>query len=435
MNSKVVISLFFFFYLILPEYFALEISASLPLLTASRILIVLLFLLVIYFDFGKIRLKTQSKALGFYFFIIILVNCLHLKDCFSDSVKCIASVIMEQWLLILLVVQILDSREKIERAVDAMVWASGLIGILAMFETVTGVNVFYFLTTTKRDMLQSAFFRMGMLRAEGPFGHSVYLGTYCVCMIPFALYFYETKRKKRYLLIAMANMIGTFASGSRGQILILALVLIYIFGKKKPSIKMKYIRLMLVMVPVATVALLVVPTLREMFFNTMKSVLAALGFSFSLTDYGANSTGWNSRIWQLSGFLHLYKENSLFFGLGYGCQVRGLVYYFWDGVWRQINTFDVGYVGIAMQYGLFGLIAYMGLFGSNLRKGLRLGSKQDIYNMNNTFVFFYVAYMLNLLSTVGVESMLFLVLGIHFAYIRVSARQTNAPSAACEYSK
>lgn len=423
MSSKVIVSFFFFFYLIMPEYFAFEISSKIPLLTASRVLLLLLLIFALYSRNGNLNLKSPSKALSFYLGIMIVVNCFHLFDCFPDSVKRIATIILEQWLLVVLIVQVLNSRKKIEIALEAMVWASGLIGFLAIIETITGVNIFYYLTTTSREMLQSSFVRMGMLRAEGPFGHAVYLGTYCVCMLPFSLFCYETKRKNYYLLIAILNIIGTFASGSRGQILILAVVLMYIFFKKKDSIKVKYIKLVLFVIPIMCLAFLCIPALREMLFNNVKSVLSALGFSYTLTDYGANTSGWASRLWQLSGFLHLYNEKALFFGLGSACHTRGLVEYFWDGVWRQINTFDVGYVGVAMQYGLLGLLGYLTLLGGCLRSGKLLGSKRDINNIHNTFLCFYVAYMLNLLSTVGIENMFFLVLGIHYAYIKVETKQ------------
>lgn len=420
MSSKIMIFIFFFFYLIMPEYFALEISSSLPLLTVSRILILLIVCFALYQNHGRFKIQMKDRVLNLYVLIMLVINGFHLIDCFSDSAKTIFSLLLEQWLVVALVVNVLNTRDKIEKAINAMVWASFVVGILGILEVFTGRNMFYYLTTTSRTMMQASFFRLGLLRAEGPFGHPVYFGTYCVCILPFSLYLYESRRKKIYLLIAFINMAATFCSGSRGQIMVLALVLLYVFFNKKSSIKRKYLTVIALLIPIGIILILIVPSLRELFVNTMKSLMSSLGFKFDLENYGSNVSGWKSRIWQLSGVVHLIKNNALLLGLGAACHIRGLVQYLWDGVWRTINTFDVGYIGIIMQYGIFGLIAYMRLLVSELRRSIRLRSKNDEYNLNGTFVFFYVAYLLNLLATVGIENMLFLIIGIQLAYLKVT---------------
>ena len=86
----------------------------------------------------------------------------------------------------------------------------------AFFEAISGINVFYYLTTTSRDMLQASYERLGSLRAESAFGHPVYFAVYLLSMLPFALYFYENTAKKRYLLIGGLNICALFASGTRG---------------------------------------------------------------------------------------------------------------------------------------------------------------------------------------------------------------------------
>lgn len=426
MSDKHVIVIFFFFYLILPEYFAFEISSSFPLLTAGRVLILLLLAWTCYSHHGKLHVAIHNKALCLYFAVMIIINIFHLTDCFSESFKTIFSLVFEQWMLIILVLNALNTRDKFEYAIEALVWGNFLVGILGVIETISGENLFYFLTTTSRSMLQSSQVRLGMRRAEGPFGNSVYFGIYCVCMIPFSLYLYETKRQRRFLLIVLINILGVLCSGSRAQILVLALMLAYAFLKKRKSLKMDYLKYILGLIPLATIILLIAPSLRAMLLNTTKSVFNALGFAYELTNFGTNTLGWESRIWQFSGFIQLIRKQALLFGLGAECHLRGQVEYLWNGVWTRIESFDVGFVSIGMQYGVIGLFVYMVLLCRLIKKSLKLSDRYETNNMNNAFLVFHIAYFLGLFSTVGVERMWILIIALQLAYIKYNAYNENA---------
>ena len=62
-SSNMMIVLFFSLYMILPSYFALEINETLPLMTASRIILLFCFIIVVLKGYGKLPI-SMIKELG-----------------------------------------------------------------------------------------------------------------------------------------------------------------------------------------------------------------------------------------------------------------------------------------------------------------------------------------------------------------------------------
>lgn len=415
MKIKTVIKIFFFLYLLLPEYFALEISESLPLLTFSRMLIIFLFIIMLIKDRKK-NLYFNDIGINIYIYLLVLVNIIHLSDAFVDSVKDIFSLLFEQSLLIILIVWLLDDNKKVILALKSLVFASGIIGILGIIESFTGFNIFYLLTTTSREMLQSSYERLNLIRASGPFGHSVYFAVYCVSMLPFTLYFYENTGRKIFFIIASINIISTLFSGSRGQILVLMIMIIYMLFKKKKIVSIKYIKKLIWIIPIFTIISIFIPNILLNITNIIKATLGSIGLGIEVNDFGENLNGVSSRLEQLSGLYWLYYNGGILFGFGSNCHTRGLVRYLTEYGWSIRKTFDVGYIAMIYQYGLIGAIGYFYLLTSKLKIALKKSDKFDIKNLNNVFVFFFISYLLNLITTVGLNALLFTMIGIFSAY-------------------
>ena len=427
------ISIFFFFYLILPDYFAIEFSETLPLLTASRILNLLLTVSVVLFGKKGTTLKKGIKDKSYIAFILILefVNVVNLSSSFGPSLKTILSLLLEYYLLTYIIICLVDSEEKINTALTAMVYASILIGILGAIETVTGINVFYYLTTTKREMLQSQYLRYGVLRASGPFGHAVYFGNYAVCMIPFTLYLYDIKKKPIFFVAFLINIISVLLSGSRGSVVFLIILLIYIWIKKRRKDTRKYTRNLVLLIPIVLITFIIFPNLFNMAYTIIESSLESL--TNNSTERSNNLVG-NvnailSRLEQWSGFLWTVNNGKAVFGFGNNAHMEGLISYFVNGVWVRRKTFDVGFVAIFCQYGLVGTVGYFILFASRLKKTLAYKRKLRnasfssnyknqglrLLDLQTTFNIFYIGYLIHLLSSVGIEAMLVLVISIQIA--------------------
>ena len=92
-----------------------------------------------------------------------------------------------------------------------------------------------------------------------------------------------------------------------------------------------------------------------------------------------------------------------------------MVRYLTQWGWSVRKTFDIGYVGIFMQYGLIGSIGYICLYGYMFSISKHLRNRFDNKNIFNAFYFYTVATLLNLLSTVGVDSVNTIILGMLIA--------------------
>ena len=154
--------LFLALYTILPTYFALELSESIPLLSASRILIVLMGIMVLLrrkdvfklrgFQFKSLNLalsedKLLRGGLLIYFAVLAVVNVTFLMD--SEALKQLFTLVAEEYAIVWLLVMTLDSREKVQNALRILVLASGIVGILAIFSVITQWNPFHLLDTVK----------------------------------------------------------------------------------------------------------------------------------------------------------------------------------------------------------------------------------------------------------------------------------------------
>lgn len=421
--KKAFLNIFFCFYLILPEYFAIELSSSFPLLTVSRILILSLFLVLFYQKYVSLQLYPPFVV---YVVIIMGVNLVHLTDT-MESVKAIISIIIEQLFLFILLNSLISSIEEIKKGLDIVVKVSGVICIAAIFEVLTGFQMFHLLNTVNREMLQSSYERLGFLRAGSAFGHPVYFAVYCICILPFSLYFYENTNKKMYLVIAVLNIIGMFCSGSRGAIVAFAILCLSMIVLKKFSVIITYIRKILFLFPCFIAICLFVPQVTEKVFGLIKSILAAFGAEYVVEGFGQNATGMQSRMMQFTGLRWLKEHGALVFGFGPKSHTRGLISYInpVSGNWNVSTTIDIGYLGYIFHYGIIGLMGYLIFYFFLFRKCLEKSNEMQKDNLFNAFKYFYIAYFVSLTTSTGLSSLFFLITAMMLLYDRLKSEELN----------
>lgn len=240
--------LFLALYAIMPSYCAVELHEKLPLITASRAVLVLMGVMLIFRRRGDLLnfkqfgwrkwnlLLTENKLLRYglfgYFIILIIVNATFLTQT-SEAVKQIFVIASEEYALVWMLAMILDSREKIVSAVRVLVVSSAAVALAACISCSMGFNMFSLLNTVSRDMLMSNYYRLGMLRAAAGFGHPVYYGAYCTVMFPLCMYFVEESQHKRqrifYGICLALNFAGLILSNSRGSMLALGCLGVLVF--------------------------------------------------------------------------------------------------------------------------------------------------------------------------------------------------------------
>ena len=452
--------LFLALYTILPTYFALELSESIPLLSASRILIVLMGIMVLLrrkdvfklrgFQFKSLNLalsedKLLRGGLLIYFAVLAVVNVTFLMD--SEALKQLFTLVAEEYAIVWLLVMTLDSREKVQNALRILVFASGIVGILAIFSVITQWNPFHLLDTVSRYILKVSYYRMGLLRAAAGFGHPVYYGAYCAVMTPLSMYFIETTQNKKqkffFRSCMVINMICVLLSNSRGSMLALIctagiMFLVSMFNGKLKGFLQQYLPLLILAVVllliIALVALYVAPKVGpaldsffdKLFPSTPGAVIDPTGDTVPSEttepsqpplEFGENANGLASRMVQLTAIPYTLSKNPLF-GLGPNAFARGLVAYTYvKGHLSFVQTVDMHVVAIVGQYGLVGLLGVLAQFSAVGITMLRKKYRQDtlMYFLLMTFV----CYMLCLLSISNLDRWYWIFIGIFVSYVNV----------------
>lgn len=421
-GNKKFILFFMAFYPILPDYFSIELGGGLPLLKASRILLLIL-LFCICFQNKKIKLiGKRLKSVGLYWPLIIyfaariLANGYYVPS-LSAAINTGFTVIVEQLLLVVLIYQVVQSQEDVYLCVKTIVDASGIIAVISIINVLIGSNLFYSLNTVSRNVLMVSTVRMGIIRAEATFGHPVYYAMYCALIIPLALYMWQNERKRWNGCVLGLNIVAAFLTESRGTIVVLfALLLVFILITDKKT-RNKIFGAGCVIVCLAFVVSVTVPTVSQQFINIIKSVIIAFGDSGeTIENFGGNSsTGLSSRMIQLSGITWMLMHNAIF-GLGASCHTRGKLSYLINGMWSVRYTIDNGYVAYFVEEGLLGGLACFSLFYSVLKSSWKRATFKNSKNLNNNFFLCFVSYVVVMLSVADVSQLLWVIIALYVIY-------------------
>ena len=416
--------LFLFLYVILPNYFALEISEIFPLLTISRILLLVLVFVLLFEKKGIIKIKIfkeskMSLAFVIYYILKLLANLYYITYT-TDAIKDIFSMILEELLIIWIITQIIDSKEKLIKALEILAMSCGFVAILSIISLVCKVNLFYYLNTVSREMLMANYTRMGMIRAEAGFGHPVYYGVYNAVMIPIIMFLIQYEKKNlKYKIILVLTIIALILSNSRGTMLVVLAMFLYMMIKgNKKNIK-KYIPVCCAGGIIFLIICFCVPQFSEYIAKIWMSIINVFSpDTTKIEGYGDNANGLASRITQFSQVIWTAKNN-FWVGLGAGAQNREAIRYLAsNGKWEVLTTFDVGYFAIFCQYGVAGVVAYYSLYYSIIKRTIfsKNTEKNDIRKM---FKYVFISYLLCLFSTTGLDKLFWVILGLFIAYINI----------------
>lgn len=452
--------LFFAFYITLPSFFAVDLHARIPLITASRALLVLLVFCTLwrkrscfYKSTGRFKtlnlFLTEDKLLRWglclYFVVLLAVNAAFVLQT-SDAIKQIFVLLAEEYGLVWILCLLLDSRKKIIDALKCMVITAAAIGIFAGISVILEYNIFDILNTSSRDLVLRFFYRYGMLRPTCGFIHPVYYGAYCAVMLPLNMYFIDnakTKNERRLFGICAAlTLLGLVLANSRGSQLAFCLIAAFVFFKQlaKRDLK-KLFKAYLPVIAVTSVLLLLVIALSPMGRSHIQYWVKSLAHSQSAApnldklhqdtpdisvpttpEFGENAGGLASRLDQLTG-IRFTAERSPLLGFGPNAFAKLLVaYMYYPGVWSHVATVDVNLVAIIGQYGLIGLVGFLSLYSSLGISFLRKKYRKD--SLMQYLFLSYSCYMLCLFSISFLDKWFWVLTGILLALVNVIGRES-----------
>lgn len=423
--------IFFALYIILPSYFAIELASFLPLMTGSRIILILLIISYIFKQKGIINVKIfYNKNLKKYFkiyFLCVLITNLYYCAITTEAIKRILVIIIEELLLLWIVVKVINTKEKLIFALKIISIMSGITAVIAVIGSITDKNLFNYLNTVSRDVLIANYYRLGFLRAEAGFGHAVYYGLYCVVIIPIAMYLAENeKRNLKYIICLSLNILGLIFSNSRGPFLVLGVLVIYmIFNKKKELLK-KYIPFIICCIYILLILFFINQEFKKFIGNIIISLTNVFASeTVAIENYGLNDqNGVDSRMSQFTMVTYALSRNPLF-GLGAGAHTRGVQMWFNPSTnrWNTIKTYDVGYFSIICMYGIIGFIGNIILFWGIIKNVLKNKLKDDQIILMFKYVF--IGYFLGLFAVTGINNVFWMLLSLLVSYLNILENANN----------
>lgn len=421
---------FVMFYPIMPEYFALDLGSSIPLLTMSRILIGILtvYAFVTKQLSSKIRIRLSgaegklTRYLILFFMVEVLVALPHFSA--SDSLKeMILSLLEKGWVLYLLN-QLINTEKKLHNCVKYMTIASVIVCLGGLMETVTGSNPFYMLATASRELTMANYTRLGVTRAEATLGHPISFSVYLLLIIPFVMYYCDKKNNKKMWVLLLLTVVALFATISRASILVFLVMFLWMMKEKRAKIRARYRSMLLLLGYAAVVAVILAPNILELVGQILMSLMNVLGASFELDSFGRNATGVASRLWQVQLVTYTLETFPLFGG--------GANYIYNHDVlisngsrYVVATSIDNEYLLTLIDKGLLGLIAKLVLYIGLLVMAWKHRSRDQL---GQAFAYAFGMYFISIIAVCELTSakMLWIVIALFMVYLRENRiAQTN----------
>lgn len=432
---------------VLPEQFSISLHDKLPLITASRILIIIS---AAFWLFQRIKERNFKLpvALTVFLGINLAIAVFHLFWDF-DEVNRIFLFVMERGLVVAILVDMISSREEFDRCVDFMILGSVSLAVMAICQTVFDYDIASVLQL--RETVTSAMVadRMGLVRAYAT-KNAITYGAYCAFMVLPIYYRMQGTGKQRYSFAFALNFVALFATFTRSAWLCVIGVGGLVF-LTQPVKMLKTLWTGIVMVLVLCIAFSFIQpkfgsALSETAKSTVNTVLRVLppewfhtkpnqslpsdttleptepeipGFDLS-DEFGANANNPTySRLFQWSAVKYMAQEGHLLLGHGYNAFLQGQIYFThknWGNDYRVAPVLDVGFVSIIAESGLVGLLTYLGMLGYMVIQSLRK-MRKGTFDFYKVMLFSIVMYLLlNFLSAFINVALAWLMFGLFYAY-------------------
>lgn len=405
-------------YTILPNTLAIEISPSLPLLTFKRIFILLLCCILLFNNKQKNTIKIPKEILV-YTLINLMISIINLKFGFGE-LNGIFIIIFEQFILVLIIKGFISSKEDVYRCMEFVVYCSFVLAVISILQTVAGFDIATVFSLTESRVSQAISDRMNIVRAFGT-TNAISNGCYIAFAVLINIFMYEKTKKLRFIFILVVNIVALACTMTRSAILSLGIILfvmIVIRNKQFIAIYSKYILCAVVGI---TAVLVIKPEILSSVKEVLKSILNVLGFNIELSDqFGMNAESASySRMVQWSAIAYMHKEGFLLFGYGYRAFVRGKLFYYFQQFkkWTRATALDTGFVSIAAERGLVGLINNILLWLKILFDSFRFTKKGrfDFYQLTIYIAMLYM--LLNVASAFADAEIVWIYIALFFSYI------------------
>jgi hypothetical protein len=359
-------------------------------------------------------LEAPLFALGAVFVTSILVNTERINelDVQADVAKALTF-----WLsfviLFFLLASVLPTAPDVSLILRLLVICGAVLGALAAIETKTDFNPFDHVGTVlpflrlEESPNATTVFRAGQTRAYGSAQHPIALGACLAMLFPIAVAFAYTRRRPVWWAAVALIVIGSLATFSRTSVVMLAIGIVVLLILRPESR-----RLLPLLLPLAVAAQFAIPGLAGTLWQTF---FPEGGLR---TEQSRGGVG-QGRLASLAPALEEVQERPLL-GMGFGSRIR---------VGERANSFilDNEWLGILLETGVLGALAWGWLFVSFLRRGVH-AARSDLDDRGwmlsaicaSVLAFAIGMFSFDAFSFVQASIVLFVLLGVGCALLRLS---------------
>ena len=471
-QKKWYLCLLFAFIGILPEQFSIKLHDSIPLLTATRILILIAMGFWLY-DKWKRKDFRMPKSLILFLIANLIISIVNLRYG-TDDIKRMFLLIFERVFLMVMIMDMIQDRKEFYCYIDFAIMGSAVLAIIGIVQTVFDYDISSVLHLTETVTSIQLSKRMGLVRAFGTY-NAISYGCYCAFMALLILYrLYNTKSIWHSIAFAL-NFVALICTFTRSAWLCLAGVAVIVLLVYRTTLLRRLLPSGAIALALLVLLCCFQPKLFSAFVETGKSSInTVLGIipdsiislfvpeqtddpSLDLDDpddpdssdldtlrpgfelneeFGLNASDpAYSRNAQWTAVEYMAQEGQLLFGYGYNALLRGRIYFYfdrWAAQWQPTTFLDVGLVALIAESGLIGMISLFGLLGYLVVCAFRKIIKQKgEFNFYHLILFVVPLYLLlNILASFLYASVLWIIIGLFYAHKKLEGHEDEKDATA-----
>lgn len=464
------------FIAVLPEQFSIKLHSSVPLLSATRILILILTGFWLY---GKWKTRTFRfpKSLVLFFAINLIISLVNLRFG-TQEIKRIFLLIFERVLLVVMLADTITDKEEFHRCIDFAIMGCAALAVIGIVQTVFDYDISTALHLVKTPTSVHLAQRMGLTRAFGTY-NAISYGCYCAFMLLLILYrLYSTGSlwHSGAFALTFAALICTYTRSAWLCLAAVVFFLLIFFFKKLCKRLLPGIGMTLaIMILLCCFQPMLFNALVETGKSTINTVLNVIpdpvidfftpdaqsttpsdsvkpqpedteteptkppverpGFELD-KDFGANAKNPAlSRTFQWSAVEYMADEGTLWLGYGYNALLRGKIHFFyasWGNQWTVTSFLDVGLVALITESGILGaivhlsLLLYMAVYAFRKKRSL----KEKELDFNWIVLFMIPLYLLlNYLAAFLNAQIIWVFIGLFYTYQKLGEQKSPTEEA------
>lgn len=337
----------------------------------------------------------KNNLAVFYILIVMLGYFLH------GNTGSGVSKTLELILLLLVIPHYFDTERKYWRMIDVILSIGGVLAILGLIETISGVNIFQSIAGIGQSSAINNY-RFGLRRSQGFCNNFINYGAFLGMLSCLAIYrIANQKRSKKHtdIIIYVLLLLNMLSTLSRGVILFFGIAHLILWWKagvlKRIDRVFKIIgTIVIVGVILQLFGVPVIEGINNIFY--MIAVIFDSSYEASLSSsFGSNVGGIGNRL-DLFGWIYDAVKNDLFLGVGYSTRFSKHL----NGGYYK-TSIENTYLAQLYYTGILGLSGLLVFLIGNIKKAIDMKQRmtnESKLSYESMFIVLTVGYMLTMFT-------------------------------------